>query len=148
MGSRLGAPRIPTIAPRMPYNPNDVLFAAVPDDFREELARIVASGILGRHWAVLLEGLRHGRPAPLFLYGMEQLPTDDARPDDALAAFFIVLSELGICRPELRILATKCMEYCECVAADGWSESLAKLRRSCQCVADDSDATHLPGLQP
>jgi hypothetical protein len=108
------------------------LLDAVFEDFRDELERILDRRTLGPHVQALLDAVRNGPPnvGELFRYGMEQLPPDAQRPDDSLAAFFVVVSELGPCPAELRIFATKCMEYCESEALDGWSEPLPELQRS------------------
>jgi hypothetical protein len=114
------------------------LLAAVSDDFRDELRRLLGGGALGSHADVLLQSTRDGKPDidRLFRYGMENLPSGEKRPDDALAAFFIALSELDVCSTDLRIFATKCMEYCESDALDGWSEPLSTLRKSFESLAD------------
>jgi hypothetical protein len=118
--------------PSQPLEPSTEkgrLIAAVPEDFRAELHRILSGGTLGPHIGTLLAAVQDGRPnlRELLRYGMERLPSDDLRPDDTLATYFMVLSELGQCSRELRIFATKCVEYCESDALDGWSESLAEL---------------------
>lgn len=114
------------------------LLAAVSDDFRDELWRLLGGGALGAHVHALLQATRHGRPdiGRLFRYGMENLPSDEARPDNALTAFFVVLSELDACSTDLRIFAVKCMEYCESDALDGWSEPLSTLH---ECFATFAD---------
>jgi len=73
---------------------------------------------------------------------MENMPSDKARPDDALTAFFVVLSELDVCSTDLRIFATKCMEYCESDALDGWSESLSTLNECFATFADRFDRSN------
>lgn len=105
------------------------LIAAVPEDFRAELRRILSGGALGGHLGALLGSIRDGDPdlRELLRYGMERLPPDARRPDDALAGYFMVLSEFTHCSHELRIFATKCVEYCESDALDGWSEALPDL---------------------
>jgi hypothetical protein len=105
------------------------LIAGVPEDFRAELRRILSGGVLGGHLEALLGAIQDKDPdlRELLRYGMERLPPDDRRPDDALASYFMVLSELTDCSYELRIFATKCVEYCESDALDGWSESLPDL---------------------
>jgi len=106
------------------------LIAGVPEDFRAELGRILSGGALGGHLEALLGSIRDGGPdlRELLRYGMECLPPDDRRPDDALASYFMVLSEFTHCSYELRLFATKCVEYCESDALDGWSESLPDLQ--------------------
>jgi hypothetical protein len=104
------------------------LLNAVSTDFRDELRRIIGGGMLARHMGALLQSVRHGTIGDLLKYGIDHLPGSESRPDDALAAFFTVLSELRDCPHEVRIFATKCMEYCESEALDGWSESLADLK--------------------
>jgi hypothetical protein len=106
------------------------LVRAVSHDFRDELGRIISGGTLAKHMDVLLQSAPGGKVSHLLQYGMERLPADGSRPDDALAAFFVVLSEFKACPREIRIFATKCMEYCESEALDGWSDSLAELRKS------------------
>jgi hypothetical protein len=105
------------------------LIAAVLEDFRAELRRILSGGALGPHLEALLGAIRDGgvKLRELLCYGMQRLPPDDRRPDDALASYFMVLSEFTHCSHELRIFATKCVEYCESDALDGWSESLPDL---------------------
>lgn len=107
----------------------DPLITAVSEDFRAELQRILNGGALDAHMSALLAAVRGGQPnlRKLLRYGFERLPPDDIRPDDALATYFVVLSELEQCSQELRLFATKCMEYCESDASDGWSESLPEL---------------------
>jgi len=97
------------------------LIAGVPEDFRAELGRILSGGALGGHLEALLGSIRDGGPdlRELLRYGMECLPPDDRRPDDALASYFMVLSEFTHCAYELRLFATKCVEYCESDALDG-----------------------------
>jgi hypothetical protein len=114
------------------------LLDAVAEDFCDELKRLLGGGSLGIHLEELVVAVERGEPdiIRLFRYGIERLPSDDARPDDALAAFFIVLSELQSCSAELRILATKCMEYCETDPMDGWSDPLSKLKESYADLAD------------
>jgi hypothetical protein len=106
------------------------LIGAVCPDFRADLKRILGGDALGIHLQVLLRSARRGPPnlSELFQYGMKRLPPDAGRPDDSLAAYFIVLSELRHCSLKLRIFATECTEYCETEALDGWSRSLSELK--------------------
>jgi hypothetical protein len=122
------------------------LLAAVPVDFRDELRRFLRGGTLGAHSHALFQSMRRGKPdiGALFRYGMEHLPSDESRPDDTLTAFFVVLSELHPCSLELRIFATKCMEYCESDALDGWSESLPTLQQCYEVLASHMKRTSQP----
>ena len=114
---------------------------AVAEDFQAELERVLGGDALGAHVNALVHSFRTGKPnlAELFAYGMAQLPSDDRRPDDALATFFIVVSELNVCTPDLRIFATNCMEYCESDPLDGWSESLPELRQAYEIFKHELD---------
>jgi hypothetical protein len=117
--------------------PTAKLLAAVLDDFRAELIRMLADGRLGKHLRKLLGEMRGERPdlRELLRYGMSRLPADRCRPDDAVAAFFIVVSELQESALDVRIFATKCVEYCESEALDGWSQSLPELEASYEALA-------------
>jgi hypothetical protein len=119
-------------APAVDCKSAATLNAAVLEDFRGELQRMVSGGRLGVHLGQLIDCVRGDRPnlRELLHYGMSRLPLGDSRPDDALAVFFIVLSELRHVPAELRVFVTKCVEYCESEALDGWSESLPQLRKA------------------
>lgn len=105
---------------------------AVVEDFQHEFERILEGGALGVHAKALAEAFKLGQPdlRGLFSYGLACLPAEHLRPDDGLATFFVVVSELNRCPWELRIFATKCVEYCESEALDGWSDSLAQLKQA------------------
>lgn len=108
-----------------------VLLAAVTTDFHADMRRIFSRNALGRHLMTLCGAtLQRRRLCTLLHYGMEHLPPDKRRPDDSMATYFLVVSELKVCPYPVRIFATKCMEYCESEALDGWSESLADLKRA------------------
>lgn len=116
---------------RIPSREARRLLATVTAEFRTDLRRMIGGTVLGPHLQPLLRSILDRRRLGLLLhYGMHRLPADDRRPDDALAAYFLVISELKTCPRSVRILATKCTEYCESEARDGWSDSLADLKRA------------------
>jgi hypothetical protein len=107
------------------------LITAVSDEFRADMRRLLGGGNLGGHRQALLAFVsRRERLDFLLRYGTDRLPPDRRRPDDALATFFLVVSELRACPQPVRIFATKCMEYCESEALDRWSDSLPQLQRA------------------
>lgn len=143
------------VAPRRPDGADDVpmtrrvpdrttrcLLAAVSDEFRADMRRLLGGGALGDHRQALIASLSsRTRLAFLLRYGMDRLPPDQRRPDDALAAFFLVVSELRTSPRVVRIFATRCMEYCESEALDGWSGSLTELQRAYAALARRSAPT-------
>jgi hypothetical protein len=107
------------------------LLTGVTTEFRVEMQRLLGGTALGPHLIPLSRSVPdRKRLSVLLRYGMYRLPDNEKRPDDALAAFFLVISELRVSSRPVRIFATKCMEYCESEALDGWSDSLADLKRA------------------
>ena len=120
------------------YSRKDVqLISAVSEEFRNELERILGGGALGPHVRALRGAMRRGTPdlRELLRYGVKGLPPDEMRPDDSLAAYFVILSEFRQCSHDLRIFAAKCVEYCESGTLDGWSESLSELKAAYAILA-------------
>ena len=127
---------------RVPDRTTRRLLAAVSDEFRADMRRLLGGGALGDHRQALIASLSsRARLAFLLRYGMDRLPPDQRRPDDALAAFFLVVSELRTCPRVVRTFATRCMEYCESEALDGWSGSLPELQRAYAALARRSAQT-------
>jgi hypothetical protein len=89
----------------------------INDDFREQFTKIENREDFFDYKQVLHKELSSGRPRfdLLFEYGISRLPKDDngVRPNEPLAYFFLIVSEINGVPRDLRSLAIDAMLYCE-----------------------------------
>ena len=114
------------------------LYRAVLPSFSDELILILARSGLGKYLSPLLNSAGHSRARlnQLLEHGMSNLPQGRKRPDEQLAAYFVVISELRVCHRDLRNFAIECSEYCESEPADKWSRPRHDLKAKFRTLAD------------
>lgn len=96
-------------------NKIDVINKILKSGSEQSFLNIINEKRLGKYENFLISKLCIN-PVPIeeiFKFGIENLPTDELRPNFPLSSYFFVISEISELSEELRDLAIESMIYCE-----------------------------------
>lgn len=96
-------------------NKIDVINKILKSGSEQSFLNIINEKRLGKYENFLISKLCVD-PVPIeevFKFGIENLPTDELRPDLSLSSYFFVISEIKELSEELHNLAMEAMIYCE-----------------------------------